>query len=184
MKTKVDDKAVLDLIHSIPRTAPFARIILRAVYSLLPLIEDGNEELAIQEALVNANSNLKQSKYGFCESEVRSCIRELDNYTDKKAVIEATLIRINLVCRNEEEIVKLRPAVIDTFVKMDRQTRELFFVFRYLQSVGSYTQSSFDFANDIFSAIDIGKPALLRTLPKFFSLVKAYDLAEPIIETM
>jgi len=101
MKTKVTTQAVKDFIDSTFSPAGWSREIIEAVQIALPQIEAGNEAEAIQAAVLaqaGRDPNLSQEDLDDFGMRTLRCIRELDHYRDKRAVVEAALVKIKGCC--------------------------------------------------------------------------------------
>jgi len=97
-KTKVSDQAIQDIINLIELTPPFIMKVLKILKGILPLLDDGNEEQAVQAA----NQSLNKIWNGISETSfAQRLIRELDHYYNKRAVVEATLVYCRDICNRD-----------------------------------------------------------------------------------
>jgi len=186
MKAKVTTQAIKDFIDSTISPASWSREIIEAVQIALPQIETGDEAEAIQTAvLVQAgrDPNLSQEDLDGFGMRTLRCIRELDHYKDKRAVVEAALVKIKEVQSKENRLYEMQQQIRKIFMDLDPRTKAILEIRRELVRVDGWSCPGTDYANllDDFESVDVD---VLRIEPELAPLLEAYHMAEQFNQAM
>jgi len=186
MKTKVDEQAVRDLLKVVHFTPRGVRKILETLRNILPNIIDCDDEGQVGKIIrdivsteFRGGSENDEYILNFSLSLYR-CTRELDYYTDKRSVVEATLKKVIDLESKAERLKNMQLQARDIFHKLDERTKAILEIKSTLESTGG--EINVDFCN-LLDDIDID-PASVETLrnePELAPLVDAYKLAREII---
>jgi len=184
MKTQVTTQSVKDFIKATISTTNWSREIIEAIQIALPQIETGDEAGAIQMAVLakaNRDSNLSQEDLDDFGERTFHCIRELDYYKDKRAVVEAALVKIKEIQSKENRLNQMQQQIRKIFMDLDPRTKAILELRRELVRVDGC--STTDYANllDDFESVDVD---VLRIEPELAPLLEAYDMARVFNQVM
>ena len=172
----VDRQAIRTLLETIKYTPAGCKEVLETLLGVLPLIEAGEEEQAI-EAIAQAERERDSifSKAGSAHIDyMRRIIRELDHYKDRRTVIETALASVESAMDVEDRLQSMLPDVKAAWARLDAKTLAVLEVFHRLMSLSG--EANIDYLNELLEIE--GDPKILRGDPAFETILQAYDLAE------
>ena len=109
MKRQVTQEAIESLIHLMYSDDEYKREILKAIKTVLPMLSDGKEKEAVElvaKFMTGKYAYLrKEDEMDFLIGIIFRCIHELDYYTDKETVIDATIDQLTdtITCIEKKE---------------------------------------------------------------------------------
>lgn len=180
MKRQVSQEAVNDLIASSWKLSHWTLKIFKALKPYLSLIEDNCLEVAMDMSLkdmVKRNYFWPNATTEDIEAEkilMLRLINELENYTDKEAVLDAGIAELTEIERKIKRLKKLRPVVRKIFKELDPRTKALFTVYEMMISVDGVTSLDYLDALNVFGDDPVD---CLKEYPAMAPLLEAYGLA-------
>jgi len=185
MKRRVSQKAIEDMVNSSIRSSSWTLKIFKALIPVLPLIEDGCEETAIDLAIKELGKTTPHlNDEDGIRAEIinlRRVITELQNYADKEAVLDVAIDELAKIERKIKRLKKLRPAVRRIFKNLDPRTRALFSVHEEPIRLDGVTSLDYGDALDVFTFAPI---EFLRSDPGLAQAIEAFDLACDVNEML
>jgi hypothetical protein len=190
-KPKVSNDAIADMLRHIVYSSfsIHCKVILEMLLAIEPVIsrDDFNmdkDRQLIVSAIENASKKtiLPDSECGL-DATIRTvfkCIEELENYVNKRAVIEAAITQTTELQGKVKKLQYMGYAVEQIFKGLDKRTKELLHIFiTFLSADGVVTLG---YVDKLYDAVET-EPELVRSRSELAALVEAYDLAKVIYES-
>lgn len=192
IKPKVSEQAIRDLLQNIPgyiySTSRRLQKNIKILLEIEPLIssdgfnlERDRESLEdkIKEFVQQGPYAIPEDEFEFFIKRIFSCVVELENYSDKRAIIKATAAYVTDLRNREKQLNRMSYTIEQVFRNLDQRTREILSLYDTLTHIDGIANTRF--CNELPDAIET-EPEIIRNEPALAPLIEAYEFAKTIIE--